>query len=255
MLFWLLGAVLATGASIFAYWIALFNLQRLHIQKAASGASPQQLRHVYDLVEAVGSVPSTGYVLARSNLTRPDQRSLVLIPQRLADFPWSGRCIEVRNSGDVEMLLLPIDPTDGHSGVVALNGVVYFPVCVPRERSQKGKLRNIFEPSRYYAKSADLQAALGKICSKHPQDLLSYLLCVGRDSFEFDPIYQARIGNRASWIQRDDTPSCPHCQKSMQLVVQLPGLCIGGDANPNDTYYFLGCKKHLEVTALISQRT
>jgi len=100
-----------------------------------------------------------------------------------------------------------------------------------------------------------LRERLLAVCSKYPDGLLSYLLCAGRDSFEFEPVCQGRIGTSAAWVQGPAFQYCDRCKKRMLLIVQLPGTLLHRKALHGATFYFFGCKDHPDRTATVSRFT
>lgn len=217
-----------------------FNRKRRYVARSAAFASLEQLERIYTFVEQVGTVPSNGYVLARTNKSTGETRCLVPIPRSLPDFPWAGKVVEVKVAKDVEFTFVEatvVEPT--------LLGHVYRPVRVPRHQAKhSAKERNMFSPDRYAASSPELHAALSAVCPEYPIELLSYLLCVGRASFEFEPIDQARIGTSPAWVQDPEHQTCPECRKRMNLLLQLPGAVVSEKAFHRGTFYLFGCLTH-----------
>ena len=84
-------------------------------------------------------------------------------------------------------------------------------------------------------------------------DLLSYLLCAGLDSFEFEPIDQARIATYPAWAQSPEHRTCNTCRAPMILIVQVPGTLIS--ANDLGIHYLLGCRAHPDQTEAVTQFT
>jgi hypothetical protein len=138
---------------------------------------------------------------------------------------------------------------------ITLLGNVYRYVRVPRGRSERaaGVARNWYSPARYVRASAPLLAALVEVCPRYPKHLLEYLLCVGRESFEFEKVDQARVGGTPAWVQRPGAPGCGTCGKPMQLILQIPGPLLGSAAFRSATFYFLGCGAHPEKTRSLRQ--
>lgn len=249
-------AILGTGvllAAVAALAVALvrFNRKRLHIARCASSASSAQLEHIYTLVEKLGTVSAVGYVLARTNRLSAETRCLVPVPNELEGFPWAGRVIEAKVSKDVDFQFVQADVVEP-----TLLGHVYRLVRVPRHQTKgSAKERNTFSPERYVGGSPALVSALEVVCPEYPQELLSYLLCVGRNSFEFEPIDQARIGTGPAWVQDPAHQTCEECKKRMKLVLQLPGTVLSEKAFHRGTFYLFGCVSHPHRTKTIGQFT
>jgi hypothetical protein len=241
-------AIVGAGVTALALSIVWFNIKRKRIMRAAARATPAELETIYALVEASGSADSTGFVLGRTNTTADDPSCVVEIPATMTDFPWAGRSFHVEAAQDVQFRA---SETTG-SGIRLL-GRVYRPVAVPREKLASGKERNRFNPRLYVRSSSILRDSLVRICPEHPEDLLSYLLCAGQDSFEFEPINQARIGTSAAWIQDPEFQYCDQCRKRMILVLQIPGTLVHRKAFHSATFYLLGCKSHPDRTASVKQ--
>lgn len=241
-----------SAATIALAWVLVrFNRKRLHIARCAGSASQEQLERIYALVEQIGTVPANGYVLARTNTRTSNTRCLIPVPSGLQGFPWSGRIVEVRVTKEVGFHLVEVPVVEP-----SLLGKLYRPVRVPRHQTKgSAKQRNIFSPASYIANNPDLLAALRGVCPKYPQELLSYLLCIGRESFEFEPIDQARIGTSPAWVQDPEHQTCDECGKRMHLVVQLPGLVISEKAFHRGTFYLFGCLVHPHLTKSVGQFT
>lgn len=251
----LLSMLAAAMFVVAALWLAVvllrFNSKRLHIARKAASASHEQLEHIYTLIEQLGTVPAVGWVLARTNRVSSEMRCLVPIPEELRGFPWAGRVIEATVSKVVDLRFVQAEVREP-----TLLGHVYRPVRVPRHETKgSAKERNTFSPERYMAGNAALLAALQVVCPEYPRELLSYLLCAGRNSFEFEPIDQARIGTSPAWVQDPEHQLCEECSKRMQLVLQLPGTVLSKNAFHRGTFYLFGCASHPHRTSTLGQFT
>jgi type II secretory pathway pseudopilin PulG len=244
--------VILAAVAAFAIVLVRFNRKRLHVARCAGRASPEQLERIYGLVEQLGTVPATGYVLARTNKSTSETRCLIPIPTGLPEFPWAGRIIEVTVAPrDVEFQFV-----DAPVGEPTLLGHVYRPVRVPRHQTKRSaKERNTFSPERYVVNNPPLLAALTAVCRQYPGELLSYLLCAGQSSFEFEPIDQARIGTSPAWVQDPEPQICDECKGRMHLVLQLPGTVISTKAFRSGTFYLFGCIRHPHRTKSLGQFT
>lgn len=244
---------IAASAAVMALAVVLvrFNRKRLYVARCAATTTPEQLERIYSLVEQTGTRAANGYVLARTNKTTTETRCLVPIPKGLPEFPWAGRVVEATVSNTVELQFV-----EAAAFEPSLLGHVYRPVQVPRHPTKSStKERNTFSPERYVANSAELSAALSTVCPKYPTELLSYLLCVGRASFEFEPIDQARIGTSPAWVQDPEHQTCDECKRRMHLVLQLPGTVISKKAFHRGTFYLFGCVTHPDRTKTLGQFT
>jgi hypothetical protein len=245
----LAAGILAVAAVALALVLVRFNRKRMAIVRAAAAASPSQLEAIYTLVERSSTLPAAGYVLARTNRRSTDSGCVIPIPEDLPGFAWAGRRIEVTISKEVEYRFIKPAP-----GEPSLLGKVVRPVRVPRHRSgQAGKARNVFAPDKYLAGAPGLRAALAEVCPAYPAELLSYLLCIGRESHEFESIDQARIGTSAAWVQAPEHQSCGECGKRMALILQLPGAAISRKHLHEGTFYLFGCPTHPEQTSSVAQ--
>jgi hypothetical protein len=243
--------VVSAAVAVLAAVLVRFNRKRLHIARCAASAAPEQLERIYALVESLGTLPANGHVLARTNQRTGESRCLVPVPMDLAGFPWAGKVIEATAGKDVQFRFV-----DAAVSAPALAGQLYRAVRVPRHLTKKSaKERNSFDPARHVASSAELRAALAQVCPKYPAELLVYLLCAGRNSFEFEPVDQARIGSSPAWVQDPAYPSCPECRARMVLVLQLPGTLIDRKAFHRGTFYLFGCTAHPDQTRSLGQFT
>lgn len=243
----------AISAAILAVAVVVvrFNRKRLYVCRCAEAATPEQLERIYTLVEQTGTVGANGYVLARTNLTTSETRCLVPIPKDPAEFPWGGKVIEATVATEVKFQFV-----DSAVAAPCLLGHVYRLVQVPRRKiKNSAKERNTFSPGRLAAGSIELSEALGVVCPKYPLELLSYLLCVGRASFEFEPIDQGRIGTSPAWVQDPEHQTCEECNKRMHLVLQLPGTVLSTKAFHRGTFYLFGCLIHPHRTKTLGQFT
>lgn len=92
-------------------------------------------------------------------------------------------------------------------------------------------------------------------CPENPHGLLAYLLCAGRESYEFEPIDQARVGTSPSWVQDPQHQLCPQCQRRMSLILQLPGTLLSHQAYHRGTFFLFGCPTHPTETSSLGQFT
>lgn len=245
-----LGAVVGGLLLVLAAAIVRFNWKRVRIRRAAAKASDTQLDAIYRMVEACGSEKPAGCLLARTNRGAEDIACVVPIPDWIEDFPWAGRSITVEAASEVTFRF-----TEGASRAARCLGKEFAPVAAPRTRSKSGKLRNILSPDRYVALNPTLLPALREICPRYPKELLSYLFNSGADSFEFDPINQARIGTSPAWAQPAEFPRCDQCQERMAFILQLPGTMVARKGWGSGIFYLHGCRKHPEETKTVIQFT
>ena len=228
-----------------------FNLRRGEVIRCASRASEESLEAVYRAIEALGSEPPNGYVLARTNRTTTDDRLVVPLVGLLAPRPWLDREVRINVGRDVELSM-----SSGTATEPQLLGRCFRAVAVPRHRAKSGaKARNTFDPGALYSESAELRDALAAVCPANPVGLLAYLLCAGRESFEFEPIDQARIGTSPAWVQDPDHQQCPVCEKRMTLILQVPGTLVSRKAFHRGTFYLFGCPNHPDETRSLGQFT
>jgi hypothetical protein len=239
---------IAVIAALLAPFVALllrFNRKRTGIMRGAAAATDAQLENVYLAIESTSAEPPTCAVLARTN-RKSDEPSRVPIPPYAGI--WGGRAIVI-TSGDEPSFALA---DDGVTEAV-LAGAVFRILAVPRHQTKTGTSRNTFAPSSYLKGNAALLEALRAVDARHPAELLAYLLSAGRDSFEFDAMFQARIGGSASWVQGPVFLSCATCRKRLQLGLQLPGSLLPGKPRPSATYYLFGCANHPDELQTVEQ--
>jgi hypothetical protein len=223
-----------------------FNRKRVHIIRQAASATDDQLERVYRSIESKNTESPTCGVLTRTNRTAPSSSANIPIPEYVQ--PWAWKTIIVANADIVEFSL-----SDATTIEPAIAGKVFRILAVPRKPTKTGKSRNQFSPKSYVAGNPDLMDALRTICPRYPEELLSYLLSAGIDSFEFDPIHQARVGGSPAWIQNAEFQNCDQCKKRMVLLLQLPGSLVPGMANARAWFYLFGCVKHPKETKMVVQ--
>lgn len=243
--------VAVVGGLVVALAAALvrFNLKRFRIARIAAAASDDELERIYRLVEEAVVDKSCGCVLGRTNRAASDKRSIIGLTNGLQGFPWSGRSVEITTSSEVTFQFA------GDAAMeTRLGGKVFRPVRVPRVATSSRRVRNVYSPRRYVSSNVALRAALQELCPDSPGALLSYLLCVGRDSYEFEPIDQVRIGGTPAWVQAAEWPTCEQCNQRLRLIVQIPGVLLSATETVG-TFYWFGCKQHTESTKVIGQFT
>jgi hypothetical protein len=248
---WLYTLLAALGGGLLltlAVVLILYNLKRVRIIDAAARASEEQLHLIYDLIEQSGSEGPRGCVLARTNQRVADRVCVLTIPDSLEKFPWAGRTIAVDAGSEVTFRF-----TFEKVAAPQFLGKVYRPVGVPRFRLKSGKVRASFLPENCVSNSDALRQALEKVCPRYPVDLLSYLLCGGAETFEFEAFNSALIGGRPEWVQDAEFPECDECKNRMALILQVPGTMLARGAYGESTFYFFGCKRHPEHTKTVGQ--
>jgi hypothetical protein len=224
-----------------------FNRKRLHIIRCARGASPAQLEAIYTQIDKLGTESSSCAVLARTNRSSGGERDWI-IPVPCYVDAGAGRAITADAGPDVAFRFSMAAASEP-----ILRGQAYRIVPVPRHMTKSGKARNQFAPSKYAAHNPELLAALRTVCPAYPADLLSFLLAAGAETFEFDPMFQVRLGGNPSWVQDAEYPRCDECKRRMNLILQLPGALLPGKPLPEGTFYFFGCVKHSDKTKTVGQ--
>jgi hypothetical protein len=245
----IVATVVASLLVVLAVVLIRFNLKRVHIRRRAAKATDAQLEAIYSLVEAIGTEPPRGCVLARTNRVAPDTFGIISFPDVLAEFPWKGRAVSV--SSDLQQ---PFRFTHSPLAATQLVGRVFRPMQVPRRRGRSGQVKSVLSPNRYISGNEALDAALRQVCPEYPAELLSYLLSAGADTFEFEPIDQARIGGSAAWVQDPELQKCDECGQTMALILQLPGSLLSSRGS-RGTFYWFGCRQHLDATKTVAQFT
>jgi len=223
-----------------------FNRKRIHIIKRAASATEAQLERIYCAIENKNGEPPTCAVLGRTNRTVPAMCAIIPIPEYVR--PWAGKSIVVTNNEKVALSLPDVPATEA-----TIAGKVFRLVPIPRQQTKTGKSRNLFSPKRYIAADPELMAALTDVCPRYPLEVLAYLLSAGIESFEFDPINQARIGGSPSWTQDAEFVNCSLCKKRMSMVLQLPGTLLPVKTKMRATFYLFGCPTHTEQSATVVQ--
>lgn len=247
--------IVSTVVAAVGTWLAVvlvrFNRRRRRVIESANKLDHSSLERIYTAIEAIGSEEPNGYILARTNRTTADARLLVPLTGIVAPSPWVGQEVEIHLAKDVRFSLGGAQVNEPQ-----LLGKIFRPVAVPRRLTKSGaKARNTFEPGRYLAGSVDLRTQLEAACPEDPQGLLAYLLCAGRQSHEFDPIDQARIGTSPSWVQDAEQHLCPVCKQRMALILQVPGTMLSRKAYHRGTFFFFGCPSHPTQTSSLGQFT
>lgn len=245
---WLVASVVIAGVLALGVVMARFARKRAHIALCAAAASDSDLEDIYGIIETLGEVAPAGFVLGRTNRTTADTSRCVAIPQILEDFPWAGKAYAYQP--DDEAGFKEIEAATDETRFL---GQLYRPVAVPRYQIKSEKLRNAFAPQKYVQSSDALRTALAALCPDYPTELLAYLLCIGRDSFEFDGEMQGRIGTSAAWVQEADFQTCDHCKRRMSLILQIPGKVLDPKSFGEGVLYLFGCKQHPEATKTVTQ--
>jgi hypothetical protein len=224
-----------------------FNRKRLYIIRCVEAADAQQLEAIYTHLDQLGTQTPSCAVLARTNRRSGSDRDwCVPVPPFVE--PWAGRAIRADVASEVAFRL-----AGSAAPEPVLRGQVYRVVPVPRHLTKSGKARNQFSPSKYLAGNPQLLSALSAVCPEYPAELLAYLLAAGAETFEFDPMFQARIGGSPSWVQDAEFPECSECRKRMSLILQLPGALLPGKPMAEGTFFFFGCVNHPDKTKTVAQ--
>jgi hypothetical protein len=237
------------GGLIIALAVVLvrFNLKRLRIARIAAIAGDGELEQIYHLLEQTVGAKSRGCVFGRTNRAASGERNIIWLPSSIESFPWCGRSVEITTSPEVTFRF-----TEDAVRETQITGKVYRPVRVPHAKTSSGKSRIMYSPRGYVRSSKALRSALRKFYADSPDQFLSYLLCVGRDSYEFEPIAQARIGAPPAWVQSPEWPLCEQCKRKMSMILQIPGALLSS-RYAEEVFYWFGCKRHVESTKLIEQ--
>jgi len=243
----IIAGIIAAVALPLAVILIRFNLKRLHIIRCADAASAQQLEAIYTQIDRLGTQTPSCAVLARTN-RRSGSEGDWSIPVPSFVEPWAGRTISAEVGSNVTFRFSPAVAPEP-----VLRGQMYRVVPVPRHLTKNGKARNQFAPSKYVEGNPELLSALGAVCPRYPVELLAYLLAAGAETFEFGPMFQARIGGSPSWVQDAEFPDCDDCRKRMSLVLQLPGAMLPGKPMGEGTFFFFVCVKHPEKSKTVAQ--
>jgi len=233
---------------VFAVALIRFNLKRVHIIRCAAGASDDQLERIYQLIDGMGTEPPVCAVLARTNRTSQEASCLIPLPSYFG--PWARRVITLETNDEPALRFC-----DRNTAEPVLRGKIFRLVPIPRHKTKTGKSRNQFSPASYLSDNPRLLDALKAVCPGYPAELLSYLLASGLETFEFDPMFQARVGGSPSWVQDAEFQSCDICKKRMNLILQLPGSMLPGKAMPRGTFFFFGCPTHPDQIKSVAQFT
>jgi len=243
----IIGAIIAVIAILLAAVLIPFNRKRLHIIRCAKAADSQQLEAIYTQIDHLGTQTPSCAVLARTNRrSGSDGDWRVPVPSFVE--PWAGRTISPDVGSNEAFRFCPSNAAEP-----VLRGQVYRVVPVLRHLTKSGKARNQFSPDKYVASNPELLRALAVVCPRYPAELLAYLLAAGAETFEFDPIGQARIGGSPSWVQDAEFPECDECKKRMSLVLQLPGAMLPGKPLAEGTFFFFACVQHPDKTKTVAQ--
>jgi hypothetical protein len=246
MLTFIIAGVVAVVGIPLAVVLIRFNRKRLHIVRCAEAASDEQLEAVYAQIGLLGTEAPSCAVLARTNRrTHSEGDWIVPIPSYVGE--WTSRSISADSGPPVEFRF------SAAAAEPVLRGHVYRVVPVPRNLTKSGKVRSQFSPSKYVAGNPQLSKALAEVCPAYPSELLAYLLAAGAETFEFDPVFQARIGGSPAWVQGADFPVCGECRKRMSLILQLPGALLPGKPMREGTFFFFACATHQDRTETVAQ--
>jgi hypothetical protein len=224
------------------------NRKRRYIIRCAEDASPEQLEAIYHQIESCGGETPACAILARTNARSGGVEDLS-IPVPPYVQPWAGRVISAEGGG----IDLAFRFSSSRASPAIVRGKQYRIVPVLRQRTKSGKPRNQYSPKKYMSNNPDVLRPLQAVCSRYPAELLGYLLATGCDSFECEPTDQTRIGGSPSWVQDPEFPKCGVCQKSMSMILQLPGSLLPGKPSPEGMFFFFGCATHPEETKTDAQ--
>ena len=243
-----LAAIVGAGALALAVALLRFNAKRIAVIRVAERLTDASLHHIYGLVESSGHERSDAFVLGRLNAPAPTDQHIISVPQGLPSFPWSDHRIALSEFDELSLRLAPSEPS-----AAQLNGRTYRLVRVPQNRTAAGKPRRVYVPERYTAANTELLHALRSIEPNYPFELLSYLLCAGHESFEFDSVDQARINGSPAWMQGGEFPLCNKCRRRLRFMIQIPGTMLRAKRLREATVYVFGCVAHPDMTKVLSQ--
>jgi len=244
--FWTL---IGVGVAAVVAWLVVAAVQhsrkRHAVEKALAQATPEQISRIVDLAGSIGTEPSVGGVLVETD-ERASGQTVISIPENIHDFPWVGQSVFL--TFDPEPAFSLSEESVAHTLIC---GRVYRYMAVPRIKTKTGKLRNVFDLTRYPKLNPELSSAVAKVCEDYPQATLSAILWNGNlDSPE--PVDQLRIGTSAAWMQEPEWQYCGNCGKRMRLIVQFPGPCTEQKDYRDCTLYFFGCAAHpLETNSVV----
>ena len=242
-----IATIVAALAVLLAIILIRFNRKRLHIIRCAEAATDQQLEAIYAHIERLGTETPSCAILARTNRrSGSDEDWSIPVPPYVE--PWGGRSISAKNGSDVTFCFVSSNAFEP-----ILRGRAYRILPVPRHLTKSGKARNQFSPGKYVASNPQLLLALAAVCPAYPAELLAYLLAAGAETFEFDPMFQARVGGSPSWVQDAEFPVCVECKKRMSLILQLPGAMLPGKKMAEGTFFLFGCARHSDNTKTVAQ--
>lgn len=242
-----LGVIIAAIVIPLAVVLIRFNRKRVHIIRCAKAADAQQLDAIYKNIEHLGTQAPSCAVLARTN-RRSGSDGDWSVPVPAFVEPWAGKTISADVAPEVTFRFAPSAAPEP-----VLRGQIYRVVPAPRHATKRGKARNQFSPSKYVTGNPQLLSALSAVCPEYPAELLAYLLAAGAETFEFEPMFQARIGGSPSWVQDAEYPECEECRKRMNLILQVPGAMLPGRPMAEGTFFFFGCVKHPDKTKTVAQ--
>ena len=247
MLKMVIAAVVAVFVIALAVILILFNRKRLQIIRCAKAATSWQLEAIYAQIDRLGTEVPSCAILARTNRhSAVDEDWAIPVPPYVK--PWQDRVISADGGSNVAFQFSAIEASEP-----ILRGQIYRIVPVPRHLTKSGKARNQITPSKYVSSDPELRKALTAVCPAYPSELLSYLLAGGAETFEFDPMFQARIGGSPSWVQDAEYPRCEECKEQMSLILQIPGAMLPGKKLPEGTFFFFGCERHPVNTKTLAQ--
>jgi len=190
-------------------------------------------------------------VLARTNecdaSTTPPR---IAVPTALSEHAWAGRSLAIRGVEPPAFELA--EQTDART---VLDGRVYRSVAMPRVRGASGKARNVFDPGALMRRGPELARALEAIAPGLERELLSFPLCPGRWSHEYEPLDQARIGGGASWVHGVARRACGRCAEPLRFALQVPGALLGPGSDADAVHYVLSCARHPDELPVVVQRT
>lgn len=221
------------------------------IHQAVEAAGDDELVKIYQLIEDGGikTENSHAYLLGRSKTVSQDKMEYVYIPEALDNLPWAGKRVQFEMNNGLSLSIEATQKTDS-----LLGGRYYKAIKVPCMEIIPGQYKNIYLPSRYIANNQALYSALQLVSPDFPESLLSYLVCPGKETYEFEPADQARIGRGLHWVQGNETPVCLECDKLMRYILQIPGNLLHHSGFKDSIIYVFGCNEHDDNIAHVLQK-
>lgn len=241
---WIIALIVAAGFCWLAITIVKYNLELRAVRIVASALPSGQTDEIFRLIEAIGTVPSKGFVGVMRGAPEPNGELKLLLPEGMPEFPWGGMAMDIRAAPKRSELPAEFKIHGQSLEVGEIDVLPIHWIAIPTiEVGKKGRQQGVFSLDRYIRLSPALGRMLGEMYPRDPRALLTQILSVDGLTHSSEPFDQLRSGLAPAWVQTPRFHKCPECHRPMRLILQVPGTLLESRL-AEGTFYHFGCPTH-----------